>query len=305
MDSTDFDLNSLRALDALLRERHVSRAARVLGISQPALSRALARLRKQFDDDLLVRTETGLGLTARAETLVEPVRRILTDASTLIHPQDFDPAAFNGQVTLAGLDLEFRLLLPGLSGRLAREAPLLSLRAIQFTQGDFGILDRGEADFVLTAIESRGGRYRRRLLLNDRHVTLMNARLARRVGPKLSMEDFLTLDHGLVSVEGHGEGLVDAALRAEGLRRRVVLRVPNFTLLPSILVSRDILFTVPQRIVTTFPRSPRLEARKPPVSLDDAAFYLYWHARNHHNPAHAWLRQQLFRVSAGLDAPGL
>jgi DNA-binding transcriptional LysR family regulator len=303
MDSTDFDLNGLRALDVLLRERHVSRAARILGISQPAMSRALARLRDQFDDDLLVRTETGLGLTARAETLVEPVRKILTDASALVHPQDFNPASLNEQVTLAGLDMEFRLLLPGLSGRLALEAPSLSLRAIQFTQGDFGILDRGEADFVLTAIESRGGRYRRRLLFNDRHVTLMNARLARRIGPKLSMEDFLSLDHGLVSVEGHGEGLVDGALRAQGLRRRVVLRVPNFSLLPSILAARDILFTVPRRIVTTFPRSPRLEIRKPPVGLDDAVFYLYWHARNHHNPAHAWLRQQLFEVTAELEPP--
>ena len=102
---------------------------------------------------------------------------------------------------------------------------------------------------------------------------------------------------------GSGNAGGTNALRTQGLRRRVVLRVPNFTLLPSLLPSRDILFTVPQRIVTTFPRSPRLEARKPPVGLDDAAFYLYWHARNHHNPAHAWLRQQLFEVSAGLDAP--
>jgi DNA-binding transcriptional LysR family regulator len=303
MDSTELDLNGLRALDVLLRERHVSRAARILGISQPAMSRALGRLRRQFDDELLVRTETGLGLTARAETLIEPVRRILTEAGALLHPQDFNPANLNEQVTLAGLDLEFRLLLPDLARCLARDAPSLALRAIPFTQGDFGILDRGEADFILTAMESRGGRYRRRLLFNDRHVTVMNARLARRIGPRLSLEHFLGLDHGLISVEGHGEGLVDTALRAQGLRRRVVLRIPSFTLLPSIVAARDIVFTVPRRIVTTFPRSPRLEVRKPPVALDDAAFYLYWHARNHHNPAHAWLRQQLFEVSAKLDAP--
>jgi DNA-binding transcriptional LysR family regulator len=303
VDITDFDLNGLRALDVLLRERHVSRAARALGISQPAMSRALGRLRRQFDDELLVRTETGLGLTARAETLVEPVRRILTEASALLHPQDFDPGTLNEQVTLAALDLEFRLLLPGLCKQLSAEAPSLSLRAVQFTHGDFGVLDRGEADFILTAIESQGGRYRRRLLFNDRHVTLMNARLARRIGPRLTLLDYLGLDHGLVSVEGHGEGLVDTALRDQGLRRRVVLRIPSFTLLPAILAARDIVFTVPRRIVTTFPRSPRLEVRKPPVGLDDAAFYLYWHARNHHNPAHAWLRKQLFEVSATLEPP--
>lgn len=303
MDSSNFDLNGLRALDVLLRERHVSRAARVMGISQPAMSRALARLRHQFEDELLVRTDAGLGLTTRAETLVEPVRRLLTEANALLHPQNFDPANLREQVTLAGLDLEFRLLLPGISSRLAEAAPALSLRAIQFTGGDFGILDRGEADFILTAIASRGGRYRRRLLFNDTHITVMNARLARRIGADLSLEDFLSLDHGLVSVEGHGEGLVDTALRAQGLRRRVVLRIPNFTLLPSILAARDILFTVPRRIVATFPRSPRLAIRRPPVALDDALFYLYWHAGNHHNPAHTWLRQQLFEVSAALEPP--
>ncbi len=300
MDNIDFDLNSLRALDVLLRERHVSRAARVLGLSQPAMSRALARLRRQFNDELLVRADAGFTLTARAETLVEPVRRILTEASALVHPRAFEPARLTEQFTLACLDLEMRLVLPGLLGRLAEAAPNLRLRAMPFSHGDFGVLDRGEADFVLTAIDSRGGRYRRRLLFTDSHVTVMSTRLARRLGGRLTLQDFVNLDHGLVSVEGHGEGFVDAALREQGLRRRVILRIPNFTLIPAMCAARELVITIPLRIARTFPLSPGLAVLDPPLALDDAAFYLYWHARNHHNPAHAWFRQQVFEVCSAL-----
>lgn len=298
MDSADFDLNTLRALDVLLRERQVSRAARVLGISQPAMSRALARLREQFGDDLLVRSEAGFVLTARAETLIEPVRGILTEANALVHPVEFDPASLTSQISIVASDLEMRLFLPPLLRCLSKESPNLTLRALQFGGADFNMLDRGEADFALTAISSREGRYRRRLLFNDSHVTVMNSNLARRLGSKLSLEDFVTLDHGLVSVEGHGEGFVDKELRLQGLRRRVVLRIPNFTLIPAILASRDIIFTVPRCITRTFARSPRLHEMEPPLPTANAVFYLYWHARNHHNPAHSWFRKLVFEVSS-------
>lgn len=301
MDSLDLDLNSLKALDVLLRERHVSRAARSLGISQPAMSRALGRLRQQFEDDLLVRTDSGLTLTARADQLIEPVRRILTEAAALIHPGEFDPTRLSDQITLAALDLEMRLLLPPLLRRLSNIAPLLRLRAAQLDQGDFGVLDTGTVDFVITAWESRTDRYRRRLLFSDSRVVVMNARFARRLGNKLSLQDYIRFDHGLVSIEGSGEGLVDAALREQGLKRKVMLHIPNFTLVPEMCGARDLLFTLPYRITQAFPRNPKLTILPPPLSLSNPSYYLYWHARNHNNPLHSWFRKLVYECAAELD----
>jgi len=301
MDKLAFDLNSLKALDVLLREKHVSRAARALDVSQPAMSRALARLRKLFDDELLVRTDSGLALTARAEQLIEPVRRILTDAAALIRPPRFEPARITDEITVAALDIEMRLFLPMLLRRLNDVAPSLRLRAVQFDRGDFAMLDSGEADFILTAYGTRDGRYRQRLLFNDTRVVVMNSRLAKRLGNQLSLKAYTMLDHGLVSVEGRGEGLVDTALRVHGLKRRVMLHVPSFTLVPEICAARDLLFTLPYRITRTFPRSPKLVALPPPIAIDPPSFYIYWHARNHTNPLHAWFRKLVYECAASLD----
>jgi DNA-binding transcriptional LysR family regulator len=136
------------------------------------------------------------------------------------------------------------------------------------------------------------------LLFHDTRVVVMNSRLAKRLGNQLSLKAFTMLDHGLVSVEGRGEGLVDTALRVHGLKRRVMLHVPSFTLVPEICAARDLLFTLPYRITRTFPRSPKLVALPPPIAIDPPSFYIYWHARN---PMHAWFRKLVYECAANLD----
>ena len=127
------------------------------------MSRTLARLRTEFEDELLVRGGNAYSLTARAEQLIEPVRSLLADADGLLHPTSFDPYRLDGQITIASLDLEMRLYFAPLLRRTSEIAPRVSPRAMQFNHGDFSILDTGEADFVIVSLDSTSGRYRRGL----------------------------------------------------------------------------------------------------------------------------------------------
>lgn len=304
MDYPKFDLDHLKALDALLREKHVTRAAKVLNISQPAMSRVLAHLRSEFDDELLVRNENGLILTPRAEQLIEPIRRIIADAGALIRPPVFNPQDLTSEITLSGLDVEFRLFLPLLAAHLSQEAPNMKLRAIPFERGDFGILDSGEVDFLLTAAEGNADRFRRRLLYDNDHVVVMNNKLAEAIDHQLTLENFVEMDHGLVSYTVYGEGFVDTALKKKGLKRRVILRIPSFTLVPHLCAARDIIFTMPKRLINTFPQG--LTTLPLPLKIDPIPTYVYWHTRNHDSPIHTWFRTLIYQsaddIRSGIDS---
>ena len=301
MDNEDFDLNSLRTLDVLLQERHVSRSAERLGVSQPAVSRALARLRDQLGDELLVRGPSGLVLTDRARSLIEPVSFILRQVSELQHPPELQPDRLTDRFTIAGLDFELQVFLPRLLKRLRREAPHASLRALQFASGDFGMLDNNAADVVMTAFPSSSDRYRRRVLYTNQLHCVMGARTARQFSSGLSLQQFIDLPHGLVSFETHGEGQVDPALRALGLSRRIVLRIPGFLLVPEICATSDVVFTLPSRMAVAYPRTPRLTWLPCPVEIPATTTYLYWHPRQHQNPAQQWFRTLVFDCVAEIE----
>ncbi len=304
VDDSDLDLAGLRALEALLLEKHVSRAARRVNLSQPAMSRSLARLRGHFGDELLIRGAHGYELTPRARSLLQPLRRILQDVEALSRPPQFSPARMREQFTLAGLDFELQLFLPPLLERLQREAPHARLRALEFSHGDFRVLDDNEVDFVITAFPSTSQSYRRRQLYTNPFGCVMSSRLARRLDGALSLEQFVALPHGLVSFEGRGEGQVDPALRALGLERQVAVRVPGFLMVPALCSARDIVFTLPTRTRQVFPRSPRLTWLPVPLKLAPTRTYLHWHPRNHLNPAHQWFRELVFECATAFDTGG-
>ena len=298
MHINNFDLNTLKALDMLLREKHVSRAANLLNVSQPALSRTLAKLRDQFDDELLVRDGAGHILTTRATDLIEPVRALLSDIEQILRPHEFSFSALEGQICIASLDIEMFLFFPRLLSRVGELAPKLELRAMTISRGDLTILDSGEADFAMIARESATGRYRRRLLYANNHVTLLNKRLSKSIGDTLTLDFFTNADHGLVTVEGTGVGFVDEALAELGLKRNIVARVPNFTLVADICASRDILFTIPEKLASRLANDRRLKVVATPIDTPPASTYLYWHPRNHTNPKNKWFRQLIFETCA-------
>ncbi len=293
----NFDVNTLVALEVLLREKHISRAASILGMSQPAMSRALARLRMLLDDELLVSSGRGLDLTPRAKALIDPLHDVLSSIEQLVHVPEFNPANVSAEIRLAMLDMEMLLYVPRLVARVRKEAPGLKIRILQMIGGDFSVLDNNIADYVMTALDSSGARYHRRRLFSDHHVTVCRPSLARRMNNKLDINNFVELDHGLVSPEGRGEGLVDRALKQLGLERKVVLHIPHFLLVPHVCKTSDILFTIPSKIASQVNNTPKVAIMKPPLETTNANFYLYWHARHHHDPLHVWLRELLFNLS--------
>ena len=293
----NFDVNTLVALEVLLREKHISRAASLLGMSQPAMSRALARLRVLLDDELLVSSGRGLDLTPRAEALIEPLHGVLSSIEHLVQFPEFDPANVSAEIRIAMLDMEMQLFVPHLVAMVRKKAPGLRVRILQMIGGDFSVLDDNVADYVITALDSSGARYHRRRLFSDHHVTVCRPSLAKRLNNKLELQQFVELEHGLVSPEGRGEGLVDRALSSLGLERNVVLHIPHFLLVPHVCKTTDILFTIPSRIASQMKSTPRVAIMEPPLETNDANFYTYWHARHHHDPMHVWLRNLLFELS--------
>lgn len=300
MDSKKFDLNTLKALDVLLREKHVSRAAALLNISQPALSRTLAKLREQFQDELLVRDGTNYVLTVRASELSKKVGHLLSEVDHVLQPAEFSAAELHGQLCFASLDIEMFLFLPTLLSKLGELAPNLELRAMTLNRGDLSVLDSGEADVAMVARDSDVGRYRRRLMYSNTHITVLNKRLSNMIDHTLTMDHFLAADHGLISVEGVGGGFVDEALAKLQLTRKIAVRVPSFMLVADLCASRDILFTVPERLGAKLANDPRLTLLKPPISTKPTSSYLYWHPRVHNDPTNRWFRQLILESSVEL-----
>lgn len=295
------DLQSLRALEALLVERHVSRAAQRIRLSQPAMSRALQRLRTTFGDELLVRTDGKYELTARASGLLPRVRRILDDISALQQPKDFLPARISEQITVAGLDFELQLFAPHILQRLRDEAPHAKLRLLSFSAGNFQMLETEAVDFIITAFPCTNPHYRRRLLYTNEFACVMNSRLAKGIRDDFDLENFVALPHGLVSFEETGEGQVDEALRTQGLARQIIVRVPGFLLVPGVCATRDVIFTLPTRTARVFTNKPKLEWLPLPLKLQPTRTFLIWHPRNHLNPLHQWFREMVFKYSRQIE----
>ena len=302
MDRDELDFHLLRALEALLVEKHVSRAAQRLGASQPAMSRLLAKLRVIFDDDLLVRVGRQYELTARASGLLAPARQLLRELNDLQQPETFAAERVTEQITLASLDFELQLFTPLLLSRMAKLAPHASLRTVSFSHGDFRILEQSEIDFVITAFPSTGQHYRRRLLYTNEFACVMSKSLAERLNRELNLERFLELDHGLVSFEHRGVGLVDQELIKLGLKRKITVRVPGFSMVQDICACRDIIFTLPVRTAQIFKPSPKLVWLPSPLPIEASKTFLLWHPRNHRSSLHHWFRELIFACATQIES---
>jgi DNA-binding transcriptional LysR family regulator len=290
-----FDLNLLVALDALLAERSVTRAAMRMGVTQSAASHALSRLRKLTGDELLVRARDGMVPTLRAEAMRAPLRRALEDLTgTLSSPGAFDPKTARLRAFVGGSDYAELVLLPGIMARLVREAPGVELRVLMPGQDPPSELASGKLDFVLMpstpGADAQG--IRRRQLLRDRFVCI-----ARRAHPlaktkTLSMSSFTAAAHALIAPWGMDGGYVDDALARLGLKRKVAVAVPHFLAAPHIVASSDLLLTVAERVAEVVARPLGLVVLAPPQELGLTGFTMsiLWHERTHEDPARRWLR---------------
>lgn len=292
MDLRAIDLNLLVMLEALLEERNVTRAAGRLGMSQPAASRALGRLRALFADPLLVDGPNGYLLSARAEEIRPALRAALADIRQMLRASPFDPATATGRVRLLMPDLLAAVLMPHLLSRFATEAPALDLDVQAPGAGAIGALEDDAADAIIGLIDEAPPGIRRRRLYEERLVTLMRAGHPA-AGETLTLDRFLALDHIVVSITGIGPAPIDEALALFGRARRVKVRAPNFFAAMEIAARSDLITTLPSSLEHVGAARERFAALPPPLDLETFAMSLVWHARHQDAPRHIWLRRAI------------
>ena len=296
MNARDVDLNLLRVFDAVLREGGVTPAAAILGLTQPAVSNALARLRKLFDDSLFVRTSRGMEPTPFARELAEPVRQALALLeSALAHGPGFDPASAARSFRFYMSDVGQIEFLPPLVERVQREAPGVRLEAVALDVDDIGAaLATGGLDLAVGFLPGLGPPLRRRSLFRDPYVCLMRAD---HPVASLTKRKFLEASHALVTYRG-GHRVIEEALERAGLARNIALRVPHFTVLPMVLERTDLVLTLPARVARVFERRGPFKSLPPPLAIPPAEVAVHWHERFEADPGNRWLRELVIELLA-------
>ena len=296
------DLRLLVAFDALLAEGSVTRAAERVGIGQPAMSHALARLRRLLNDELFVRAPDGVRPTPRALMLAPAIRGALSAIQeALLHGQEFAPATAERSFVLGMSDSVEVALLPRLVAHLEREAPGIRVRVQAIGRLEVADqLDRDRLHLAIIGLPIDGGvHHKRRRLFGVRYLILYDqARLA--LDPPLSLADYLAVPHVLGSPRGDAHGVVDDALAPLGLRRTVAVATPHFAAVPFLLKGARLVSTVPLPAARLFAERFGLAVSPVPLDLPEADVAMIWHGSYDQDPAHRWLRDIVGRLAAEL-----
>jgi len=309
MELGDIDLNQLVLFHQLMVERRVARVAEKLGLTQPAVSNSLAKMRRLFGDDLFVRTPAGMVPTPFAEQLAEPVGYALAMIHGGLNQQArFDPASVKRSVTIGMTDIGEIVFLPRLVERLIREAPGVTLNTVRNTAVNLrDDMESGKVDLAIGLLPLLKAGFFQRRLFRQRYVCLF--RRGHSLDKKtLTLADFRAAEHLVVVSAGTGHGQVDELLRRAGVERTVRLTVPHFVSVGHILQGSDLVTTVPERLAQRLVEPFGLAYLPHPVKLPEVAINVFWHARVHRSPANQWLRGLVFDLFAddgtGADADG-
>jgi DNA-binding transcriptional LysR family regulator len=286
------DLNLLVTLDVLLAEHNVTRAAERLNFSQPSISVHLAKLRDIFGDPLLLPGPRGMRPTARADELREPLRQALAALEQAVSPASpFDPAQASQTWRVAATDYgESTIVLPALNG-LRSAAPGTRLAVLELVPPRIARqAEQGEIDLAFHTSEGSPPGLRRRMLFTERYVLVGRAGHPR-LKKRPTLAQFCKLDHVIVSPDGGGfHGVTDEALADAGLARQVVLSVPHFLFVRSVLANTDLVAMLPSRLVRD---TSELRVVEPPIEVAGYEMAMLWHERCHRDPAHQWLREYI------------
>jgi DNA-binding transcriptional LysR family regulator len=295
------DLNLLVALDALLAERSVTRAALRIGLSQSAMSHALSRIRELLGDAVLVRTADGMVPTARAARVGPAVRRALAEiTSALAGDAPFDPATSRRTFTLAAADYAQMALLPPLLTRLTKIAPGVDIW-VKSVPEDLGASLADGVDIAITPARARD------MAAGIAHERLFDERfvcMVRRGHPmakkRMTLDRFVSLPHALVAPMGNRGSFVDDALAAVGKQRRIACAVPHFLVAPHLIASSDMVLTLGERVARSFATQLDLVLLTPPLELGGITVSQIWHERSTGDAGHAWFRSLLREVATAL-----
>ena len=296
-DLRRIDLNLLVILDALLDERHVSRAAERLAMTQPAVSHALNRLRDLLGDPLLVRTGNQMQLTRRAFELAGPLRKILGDVRRLVLGDDFDPASAELELRLGMSDYGAWVVLPALLPILRREAPGIHLDVRQASR--LGMAEQvasGELDGALGVFPLLPEELRVQRLFEERFVCLCAVdTLAGR--QRMDLDDYLAAPHLRVALQQSPAEEIDSHLEKLGRRRQVAATVPHFSVAPGLLAGTDLVLTIAERMLPDDLETHGLASFEAPLQLARFDFVQIWSETSEDDPARRWLRGRLTQAA--------
>jgi DNA-binding transcriptional LysR family regulator len=285
------DLNLLPPLEALLRLRHVTQAAGDVGLSQPAMSRALARLRALLEDPLLVKGRSAFVLTPRALALAPVVAAALSQTKTIFQPADFDPATAARSIRMATTDTYTVLLSPQIVARLSREAPSITLEMAPITRQLQQQLEDGAVDFALALAKTPlPARARSMPLASDRLVVVMSRThpMARR---PWTMADYGRFKHATVTIFGDGRSEMDSLLAEAGISRTIGFTSPHFTAALSAVAASQMVTTISEAFARSLAKHFDLVIRPAPFAASELPVILVWSHVRDHDPLHLWFRR--------------
>ncbi len=298
MNMNDLDLNLLVIFRAVMRQRNISRAAADLGQSQPTVSNALARLRRQLDDPLFVRAPRGVAPTPYAVGIAPKIDAALDLLADSLTRSAFDPATARRDFSIIMTDIAEAVILPQALQSIGAEAPGVHFRTLQLPSvAAAAALRRGDIDLAIGYLpEFEAGFYQQTVFETDYVVigAADNPLLARR----LTTARFAQARHALAEAAGTGHHVVERLLKRQGLDSQIAARVPRFLSLPLIVAASDLLATVPRPLGTLLAGTAALRVVDHPLDLPPVDIRMLWHERVHQDPASQWLRRRLAGVFA-------
>jgi DNA-binding transcriptional LysR family regulator len=296
------DLNLLVYLDALLRERNVTRAADQLGLSQPAMSNGLRRLRDLFEDPLLVRTSDGMAPTERAEELRPVVRELLSTIDREVQPRtDFDAHSAKRVFRIMASDYAESTLLPRILLKLRETAPGITLDIMTPSDVSFHDVEQGKVDMAINRFDALPQSFHQKIIWRDGFSCLMRANNP--VLENFTLESYLDAQHVWVSKTGMGVGVgvnpddvqrlgwVDEALTQLGEKRRITLFTRHYQAAMLLAEQTDLIVTLPSKAAVLKQNNTRVVIKPPPFDIPPIDLKMAWSPLLHHNPAHRWMRQ--------------
>lgn len=298
MELARLDLNLLLVFHHLLLQKRVSAVALTLGMSQPAVSSALGRLRASLGDELFLRTQGGMEPTPYALQLAEPVALALDGLQQALNVRAaFDPQTSTRRFTLAMTDIGEMYFLPVLVDALTRWAPGVTLQVLSVTQASLKEdMATGRIDLALGLLPQLQAGFFQQALFRQQYICLMREQHPLATKKKLSLESFTQAEHVRVVAAGTGHGRVDIALEKKKLSRQFRLTVPHYVALGDVLKHSNLIATVPERFADRILRPFELTKRELPIQVDTSAIHQCWHGRLQRDPGHQWLRQRISQL---------
>ncbi|ABV87362.1 LysR family transcriptional regulator [Shewanella pealeana] len=308
MNISRIDLNLLVYLDVLLREKNVTKAADQLGISQPAMSNGLKRLRILFDDPLLIRTSQGMTPTERAQELQPTISELIIGLEKAVQPRaEFNAAESEQVFRVMASDYAEATLIPPLIARLRTEAPNVILDIMTPSDVSFPDVEQGRVDMVINRFDSIPQSFHQKVLWSDDFSCLISKNNP--VLDNFCLDSYLKANHVWVSKTGMGVGVgmdpgdvqrlgwVDEALTRIGVQRRITVFTRHYQAACLLAEQQDLIATIPSKMAKQHVNNERVCIVPPPFIIQPIALTMAWSPLLQHNPAHKWMRQLITKTA--------